>query len=73
MRNRFKELRKEHKYSLEDIAKQVGISKVYIWQIENDKRRLNYTLAIKIAEIFEMKPDDLFYDDEYQKIKTCLD
>lgn len=35
------------------------------WQIENGNRRLYYDLALKIANVFKLKPDELFY--EYYK------
>ena len=57
------EKRKEKKYSYQYMANSLGISKPFYWQIENGKRRLSYIMAIKIAEIFKMKPDELFYDD----------
>jgi putative transcriptional regulator len=45
------------------MAKMLGISKPYYWQIENKKRRLYYSLAKKIASIFKLKPDDIFYEE----------
>lgn len=45
------------------MAKILKISKTFYWQIENRKRRLSYDMAIKIASIFKMTPDKLFYDD----------
>ena len=57
------ELRKNNKYSYQYMANILGISKPFYWQIENNKRRLSYVMAIKIAEIFNMKPDEVFYDD----------
>ncbi|EAH1794604.1 XRE family transcriptional regulator, partial [Listeria monocytogenes] len=30
--------------------------------IENEKRRVSYELAVKIANFFNMKPDDIFLD-----------
>jgi len=69
MKVKLREVRKKNKYSLEQVAAKVGISKVYIWQIENGKRRLNYSLAIKIANVFDMKPDELFYDDTILQIE----
>ena len=44
------------------MARILGISTSYYWQIENMKRRLFYDLAVQIAKIFELKPDDLFFD-----------
>ena len=61
--SRLKELRTINNYSYEDMAKMLGISKPYYWQIENKKRRLYYSLAKKIADIFKLKPDDIFYDE----------
>ncbi len=58
-------LRKSHGLSYETVAKEVGICKAYYWQIENGNRRVYYDLALKIARVFKLKPDDLFY--EYYK------
>ena len=43
-----------------------NISKAYYWQIEHKNRRLSYEMAKEIAKIFNLKPDDIFYD-EYGK------
>ncbi|HOP65533.1 MAG TPA: helix-turn-helix transcriptional regulator [Bacilli bacterium] len=56
-------LRKKYHYSYDEMAKKLGISKPYYWQIEHKKRRLYYSLAKKIANIFKLKPDDIFYDE----------
>ncbi len=60
---KLKELRIKNNYSYEKMAKLLNISKPYYWQIENKKRRLSYSLAKKIANIFKLKPDDIFYDE----------
>ena len=49
-------------YSCGQMAMKLNISKTFYWQIENDKRRLGYDMAIKIADIFNLKPDDKFYN-----------
>lgn len=49
--------------SMQNIANLLNISKTYYWQIENNKRRLSYILAIKIADLFDKKPDDIFYEE----------
>ena len=59
---KLKQLRLENNYTVSQIAKILGISPTYYWQIENKKRRLYYKLAIDIAKIFNLKPDDVFYD-----------
>lgn len=58
-----KELRKKRGLSYEDMAKILGISKSYYWQIEHRNRRLCYDMAKKIAKVFELKPDDIFFED----------
>lgn len=55
-------LRKEQKYTYEDMAKMLEISKCFYWQIEHKKRRLYYDMAKQIASIFGVKPDDIFFE-----------
>ena len=55
-------LRLEHNYSYQQMADMLKISKAYYWQIEHNNRRIYYDLAIKIAKIFDKKPDEIFYD-----------
>ena len=59
--NKLKELRNLHNLTIKQIADIIGISPTYYWQIENGKRNLYYNMAIKIADIFSLKPDDIFY------------
>lgn len=63
MSNKLKELRIKKKYTTEDMAEKLGISKPFYCQLENRNRKLSYPMAIKIAQIFKKKPDYVFYDD----------
>lgn len=54
-------LRKKNKFSYQQMADYVGVSKPYYWQLENNQRRLYYDLAVKIAKALKVKPDDIFY------------
>lgn len=56
-----KKIRKENKYTIYDMAKILKITPSFYSQIENKRKRLNYDMAIKIASIFNMKPDQIFY------------
>jgi len=58
-----KALRLERGYSYQDMADKLGICKAYYWQLEHNNRRLFYDIAVKIANIFDLKPDDIFYDE----------
>ena len=55
-------LRLSYNYSYQQMADMLDISKSYYWQIEHNNRRIYYDLAIKIAKIFDKKPDEIFYD-----------
>ncbi len=59
--DKLKELRKLHNLTIKQMADMIGISTAYYWQIENEKRNLYYKTAIKIAKVFNLKPDDIFY------------
>ena len=66
--SKLRTLRMKHCLTMEDMAKALGISKTYYFQLENKERRLYYHLAVRIANIFKKKPDDIFYDD-YKSMK----
>lgn len=64
--NKLEEYRIKNNYSCQFMADCLQISKSFYWQIEKKKRKLSYDTAIKIANIFNTKPDDIFYED-YKK------
>ena len=68
MYNKLKQVRNENKLTTREMAEKLNISKPFYCQLENRSRRLSYDMAIKIAKIFNLKPDDIFYDDH---IKSC--
>ncbi|MGZ9782496.1 helix-turn-helix domain-containing protein [Bacillus pseudomycoides] len=61
---KLKEIREVHKMSLQNVADLIGVSKPYYWQIENGKRRLTYDLAVRISGVFNLTPDDIFFEFE---------
>lgn len=69
MLDKLKELRIKASFSDANMAKMLGISKTFYWQIENGKRKLKYPMAIRIADIFGLRPDDLFYEDFKKTMK----
>ena len=60
---KLKKLRTEKGYTTQYMGDKLGISKPFYSQIENGHRRLTYDMATKIAKIFKIKPDELFYND----------
>lgn len=66
---KLREMRLKKKYTTQQMSELLHISKPFYCQIENQKRRLSYDMACRIANIFRVKPDTIFYRDhlEYQK------
>ncbi len=60
---RLEELRKEKGYTYQEMADKLGVCKAYYWQLEHKNRRLYYDVAKRIASIFDLKPDDIFFED----------
>lgn len=58
-----KKMRDKKKITYKEMAEILNISKAYYWQIENEKRRLSYSMAVKIADVFKTTPDKIFYED----------
>ncbi len=61
--NELRKLRMKYSLTCEDMASILGMSKTYYYQLENKKRRLYYHVAVRIAKVFNKRPDDIFYDD----------
>lgn len=59
--DRLIEIRKKKGITQKQIAEKLNITVSFYSQIENMKKRLYYDTAIKIADIFNMRPDQLFY------------
>ena len=55
-------LREEKNLSYAQMAKKLNLSTSYYWQVENKQKNLYYELAIKIANCFNLRPDDIFYE-----------
>ena len=60
---KLRQIRKEKKLTMKEMAEKLKISKAYYSQIENQKRKLSYEMAFKISNIFSKKPDKIFYDE----------
>ena len=63
-RRKLRELRLKNNYTFKDMSEKTGLSLSFYWQIENGKRNLTYENAQNIEEIFNLKPDDIFYKND---------
>lgn len=61
-------LRIQRGFSLEEVAKQVGISAGYLSQIESGKRQVSVAVCSEIASFFNVKLDELFEATRFKAI-----
>ena len=66
---KLRKIRNENKLTTREMAEKLSISKPFYCQLENRSRRLSYDMAIKIAQVFKLKPDDIFFDDHIKCYK----
>ncbi len=66
-RTRLINIRKQCGYSQIQMANILHITQAYYCQIENGNKNLYYDLAIKIAAVFGLKPDYIFYPEKKEK------
>lgn len=62
MRQKLTALRKQRNMTQQEVANKLGISRSFYGFIETGLRNPTYGLAKKIAEIFEVTPEEIFYD-----------
>lgn len=62
--DKLKKVRKQNEITIYEMASKLDITPSYYSQLENKKRKLYYDQAFKIADIFNLKPDDLFFVEE---------
>lgn len=58
---KFKELRRKRGSTQEELAVSLGISKDYVYMIENGRRTPGLALAKRIADLFGVTVDELFF------------
>lgn len=60
MQNRLKTFRKQHSYSQERLAEELGVSRQTIISIEKGKYNPSLPLGLKIAKIFHAVVEEIF-------------
>ena len=60
MKNRIRVLRAEQRWSQAELAKRVGVTRLAILSIENEKHEPSLRLAAKIAREFRLPIDQVF-------------
>lgn len=61
LENRVRELRARFRWTQEDLAKKIGVTRQTIGLIEKGDYAPSVTMALKLADAFEVKVEDVFY------------
>lgn len=64
MRNRLKVLRTEHNWTQADLAQRLDVSRQTVNAIEKGKFDPSLPLAFRVARLFNLKIEEIFFDDE---------
>mgnify|MGYP000909921773 CR=1 FL=1 len=64
MKNRLKDLRNERNWTQSDLAEKVGVSRQTINAIEKGKFDPSLPLAFRLARLFNLKIEEIFFFDE---------
>jgi putative transcriptional regulator len=64
LRNRIRDLRKEHAVTQDELACAVGVTRQTIISLENGKYNASLQLAYKIARYFSLRIEDIFIFEE---------
>jgi putative transcriptional regulator len=64
MKNRLKDLRTERDWTQADLALRAGVSRQTINAIEKEKFDPSLPLAFRLAKLFELTVEDVFFDEE---------
>jgi putative transcriptional regulator len=64
MRNKLRVLRAEREWSQADLADLVGVSRQTIHALEKGKYDPSLPLAFKLARLFELHIEDIFFPDD---------
>ncbi|HHT7817025.1 TPA: helix-turn-helix domain-containing protein [Streptococcus suis] len=70
--NRLKELRKEKKLTQEELASEIGVSKITILRWENGERQIKPDKAQKLADYFGVEVGYLLGYSEYRLLESAL-
>lgn len=61
MKNKIKDLRSNHKLSQAELGSKVGVSRQAINAVETEKHVPSLTLAFKIADVFGLQIEEVFF------------
>ena len=70
---RIRKIRKAQGFSQETLAEQAGISVTHMSHIETGNTKLSLPVIVDLAEILDVRTDDLLYDEIFAERSSTID
>ena len=70
---RMRKIRKAQGFSQETLAEQAGISVTHMSHIETGNTKLSLPVLVDLAEILDVRTDDLLYDEIFAERSSTID
>ncbi len=70
---RIRKIRKAQGFSQETLAERAGISVTHMSHIETGNTKLSLPVLVDLAEILDVRTDDLLYDEIFAKRSSTID
>lgn len=70
---RIRKIRKAQGFSQETLAEQAGISVTHMSHIEAGNTKLSLPVLVDLAEILDVRTDDLLYDEIFAERSSTID
>ena len=70
---RIRKIRKAQGFSQETLAEQAGISVTHMSHIETGNTKLSLPVLVDLAEILDVRTDDLLYDEIFAERSSTID
>lgn len=70
---RVRKYRKVHGFSQEELAEKIGISTTHMSHIETGNTKLSLTVLVSIAQVLEVRTDDLIFDHKITNKSTVIE
>ena len=70
---RIRKIRKAQGFSQETLAEQAGISVTHMSHIETGNTKLSLQVLVDLAEILDVRTDDLLYDEIFAERSSTID
>lgn len=70
---RIRKIRKAHGMSQDELSERVNISVTHMSHIETGNTKLSLPVLVQIADVLEVRTDDLLFDGDHTTVHSAMD